>query len=185
MEQELLGGIRPEIPELVDLLHSEADNSQGAQGRILSTNYQESVKTILSAGARVQVDPQEETMKFKGTIAVVAGTFFALMSAPVRPVAQEVKSKLPHYTVTDLGTLGGAGPIAQLTALTMRAGYRGLEIRLSTAPSTPSFGTASAVGRPRHIGRTSLSRLQQRGGRSQPERRSGDLLRDLQSRSQR
>jgi probable HAF family extracellular repeat protein len=48
-------------------------------------------------------------MKFKGTIAVVAGTFFAMMLPPVRPVAQEVKSKLPHYTVTDLGTLGGAG----------------------------------------------------------------------------
>jgi probable HAF family extracellular repeat protein len=48
-------------------------------------------------------------MRFNGTIDVVAGTLFALMLAPVRPVAQEVKSKLPHYTVTDLGTLGDAG----------------------------------------------------------------------------
>ena len=125
-------------------------------------------------------------MKFKGTIAVVAGTFFALMWAPVRPVAQEVKSKLPHYTVTDLGTLGGAG--------TNSAAYG-----INDEGWISGSGNSTVNGPQRAFlwyGRQPLVDLGTLGGPACPgcnsepggpnaSGESGDLLRDLQSSLQR
>jgi probable HAF family extracellular repeat protein len=49
----------------------------------------------------------EATMKLKVSMCVTAITILAVLALPARSLGQKPNTKLPHYTVIDLGTLGG------------------------------------------------------------------------------
>jgi len=55
---------------------------------------------------------EDSEMKSRTLTLLTTMTLFAALAVPVRLAAQEQKQDLPHYTVTDLGTLGGTFSLA-------------------------------------------------------------------------
>ena len=56
---------------------------------------------------RTPQNQKEEDMKSRILTLIIAMTLFAALAIPLRLAAQGQNQHQPHYTVTDLGTLGG------------------------------------------------------------------------------